>query len=234
LKNTVLEPKLDIFNINNASRRTIAGMKLYLSSYGVPNMPRLEDLVGKELSNMQIGYILNAMDDMSPDDYRAKYDEWHSYWGERGACLTDIDLLKLHPGDIASYLGSFDLLWAKGGNTYHLRYAMRISGFDRAIRAALASGTTYGGDSAGALVAGPTLKYLEKADDPTGLPEVVYDGLGLVNFVPMPHWDNADFKAEVTDSARRLKHDGYQVRTLNDDQAVVINGDSQAICYTVR
>jgi len=209
-------------------------MKLYLASYGVPNVPELEKLVEKELPDMQIGYILNAMDDKSPADYKAKYDEWHSYWGERGASLTDIDLLKLHPCDMAHYLGSFDLLWAKGGNTYHLRYAMRQSGFDRAIRPALAAGITYGGDSAGALVAGPTLKYLENADDPSGLPEVVYDGLDLVGFVPMPHLDNADFKDVVAASARQLKHDGYQVRNLNDGQAIVINGDSQAICYTVR
>lgn len=201
-------------------------MKLYLSSYGIPNLSELEKLVGKELSAMQIGYILNAMDDKNAADYQAKYDEWHLYWGERGASLTDVDLIKLHPGDLASYLASFDLLWAKGGNTYYLRFAMHKSGFDQVIRQALDSGVTYGGDSAGALVAGPSLKYLENADDPAGLSEVIYEGLGLIQFVPMPHWDNSDFHAEVESSARRLEADHFEVRTLNDNQAIIINGDS--------
>ena len=199
-------------------------MRLYLSSYGIPNLPELEKLVGKELSAMQIGYILNAMDDKNPDDYQAKYDEWHAYWAERGAVLTDVDLLKLDSRDLTRYLESFDLLWAKGGNTYYLRFARKASGFDRAVRDAL-----QGGDSAGAIITGPTLKYLENADDPEGVPEVVYDGLNLVQFVAMPHWDNADFHAEVADSKRRLKSDGYDVRTLNYDQAFIINGDSERL-----
>lgn len=204
-------------------------MRLYLSSYGIPNLTELENLVGKELSAMQVGYILNAMDDKNPADYQAKYDEWHSYWGERGAVLTDVDLLKLQGDDLGNYLSSFDLLWAKGGNTYYLRYAMRVSGFDRAIRQALQAGVTFGGDSAGAVVAGPTLKYLETADDPAGLTEVVYDGLGLVPFVVMPHWDNADFHAEVAEAARQLKRDGFEVRPLKDSEAIIINGDTEQL-----
>jgi len=53
-----------------------------------------------------------------------------------------------------------------GGNTYVLRYEMRRSGFDVIIKDLLAAGIVYGGDSAGALVAGLSIAGVESADEP--------------------------------------------------------------------
>jgi peptidase E len=59
-----------------------------------------------------------------------------------------------------------DMFWATGGNAFVLRKALQRSGVDQVLDARVRAGSlAYGGSSAGACVAGSTLRGLELIDD---------------------------------------------------------------------
>lgn len=125
------------------------------------------------------------------------------------------------PDKLKKKLSSYDIIWAMGGNTYILRYEMRRSGFDKIIRELLGSGIVYGGDSAGALVAGQSIAGVETADDPKLAEELILEGLKLVPFVILPHVDSPDF-AHVL-SIFRETYVGKGIIELKDSEAVIFN-----------
>ena len=83
---------------------------------------------------------------------------------------------------------------------------MRTSGFDEVIGDLVDGGLVYGGDSAGALVAGRTLKGVEIADDASVDPDPIWEGLGLVDDFILPHVNSSDY-ADATNKIRDL-YDG--------------------------
>jgi dipeptidase E len=104
---------------------------------------------------------------------------------------------------------------------------MKRSGFDEAIRKLLAEGKVYGGDSAGAIVAGASLKGFELADDPERAQSVVWDGMGLVDQTIMPHADSPDFTAATEEVIKNYPTEDLII--LNDNQAFVVDGERQEI-----
>lgn len=86
-----------------------------------------------------------------------------------------------------------------GGNTFHLLRELRRQGFLPALRQRVAAGVPYIGWSAGANLAGPTIRTTNDMPvcDPGGL-----DALGLVPFQINPHYTNAvppDWQGETRD-----------------------------------
>ena len=87
------------------------------------------------------------------------------------------------------------LIWTLGGNSSLLRRAMRQSGLDLLLTAWRDdAGIVYGGYSAGAVVATPTLRGIHLVDPPAALaegypPEIIWDGLALVPYSIAPHYD---------------------------------------------
>ena len=97
------------------------------------------------------------------------------------------------PDRIGAALRDVGLVWVNGGNVFLLRRAMRQSGLDRyLVERRSDDGFVYGGYSAGACVAGPTLRGANLVDSPdataagyTGA--TIWDGLGLVPYCIAPH-----------------------------------------------
>jgi len=106
---------------------------------------------------------------------------------------------------------------------------MRQSRADEIITELIHNGTVYGGSSAGSVVAGPTLKYFESADDPTKAPEVILDGLHLTTSVVVPHMNQPGYADIVQDINASLIRSGFKTAPLNDDQVFIVNGESQRV-----
>lgn len=137
-----------------------------------------------------------------------------------GLQVNEVDLREYNnTKELKDVLAGHDLIWAMGGNTYMLRYEMRRSGFDKIIRDLLEEGIVYGGDSAGALVAGTSIAGIESADEPAYAEQVVKEGLGLIRYVPMPHVDNLEF-TDVMPIVRKLHKN---IIELKDSQAVIFD-----------
>ena len=78
-------------------------------------------------------------------------------------------------------------------------------------------------------MAGPTLKYFDAADDPNDSPELVLNGLNIIDKVVVPHMDNEKFASVIHGIYANLKKDGFETVPLNDDQALIIDGKNQRL-----
>jgi dipeptidase E len=197
-------------------------MKFFLSSYRIPDVKAFLQFIGKEASDIRLGLILNAKDYKTLEERNTKKDELITYFSEIGFQVEEIDLLKKKPISWEKRLRAFDILWFNGGNTYCLRYAVEKSGIAPILNRVLEDGVIYGGDSAGAILAGPTLKHYESADDPSLAPEIIYEGLNLINTCILPHWESDDYGAILLETERELTKNGYRTKRLADDEFIMI------------
>lgn len=203
-------------------------MKLYLSSYRIPTPDDLANLIGKPLQDTSVALIPNAQDYYSERAWRFKIGDMASYLETLGLSVDTIDLRDFSDSaTLQAKLASYDLVWAMGGNTYVLRYEMQRSGFDLAIRELLDEGKVYGGDSAGALIACPSIAGVESADPPQYAEKLITEGLNLIPFLVLPHVDNPEFAAVTP--LFKAHHSGKEIVELKDSQAVIISDDNRTI-----
>jgi dipeptidase E len=64
---------------------------------------------------------------------------------------------------------------------------MKETGVEDIIKTFVRKGIVYSGWSAGACIVGPTLRFAETMDDPSQVPEVIYDGINIIDKVVIPH-----------------------------------------------
>lgn len=203
-------------------------MKLYLSSIGIPASEELTTLLGKPFDKTTVALIPNAKDYYSKRAWDFTINSRIEYMKSLGFSIETVDLKNYTDAStLKNKLSNYDLVWAMGGNTFMLRYEMKRSGFDTIIKDLLEQGIVYGGDSAGALVAGLSINGIESADEPNFAKEVINNGMGIVPFSILPHADNPEF-SEVVPAFRKL-HQDEEIIELNDFQAVVFENDSHRI-----
>ena len=206
-------------------------MQLYLSSYKLGSEPqKLKELVDVE---KKVAVIANALD--FSDEFERKQ---HSIQRE----LDDLAALGLQAEemDLRDYferrdelvkkLGEFGLIWAIGGNSFVLRRAMRQSGFDELVKqyhSEHRQSFVYAGYSAGAVVAAPTLRGIELVDDPKVVPatyesEIIWEGLGLINFSIAPHYRSNHPEAEAIEHVvRYFQQNNIYFRALSDGEVII-------------
>jgi dipeptidase E len=219
-------------------------MRLYLSSY------RIGDRAGSLLALLGGGknaaIVENALDGFSTsarDIYRREaYDPINEL---ASLCIagTPLDLREYFgdPEGLRSRLSSFDMVWVTGGNAFVLRRAMKQSGFDDVIVDMLDNDEiVYGGFSAGAVVAAPSLEGIHLMDDPDEVPhgydrEIAWDGLGLIDHAIVPHYRSPHPESAAADRAvRHLCNRGLRYRALRDGEAIVWIEDRQSNFDTRR
>jgi len=171
--------------------------------------------------------VANAKDHGTQARRVAKVAQVSGVLAAAGITVQELDLREhIDPSLLADHLAGAAAVWACGGNTFWLMHVMRASGFDVALRASLAAGLVYGGESAGAIVAGPSLRGLDLIDDPSVSPNPSQPGLGLVRFVPWPHWGSGvDRPSPVSRAAVTRAVRPNPVMFLNDGQVAVVSGD---------
>jgi len=196
-------------------------MKLYLSSIGIPDPQKFRALFGG--STPKIAVIANAWD-VAPADgephIRSLVDVLH----RMGFTHQVMDLKDFHtsPHDLKKALELFGGVWVMGGNTFYLRWCMQKAGFDEAIKPLLDAGLVYGGESAGAVVAGTSLRGIELLDNPHDAPQIIWQGLGLVDLGIIPHWDEQSDRTHL-DAAFSQMSAYTKVITLNNDADIVLS-----------
>jgi dipeptidase E len=206
-------------------------VRLFLASANLGSRPeRLFEIVGPA---SRVAVVMNAWD----GDAASRADEAAqliALFASLGLDAFELDLRE-HAEDVDDArlrrrLDGVGLVFAHGGNAFVLRRALRASGLDVLLHELVAADRiAYGGESAGAIVAGPTLRGLEVGDDPGLVPsgyasEVEWSGLGLVDFVVVPHADT-DWFAETALRVRdALARAAVPARPLGDDDVVVIGG----------
>lgn len=206
-------------------------MKLFLSSRSISKnqVSYFTDLVGKQMKDISLVLIENAADPYVDNQKRFVY-ETRAVFESLGLNITYLDLKLYHDKEkLYEYISKYDVVWFGGGNVFYLRWLMRESGFDKISKRLLTEGCVYGGGSAGAIVAGPTLAAFDVVDDPSLAPDIIYDGLSLTDKIIIPHWGMNVFQNKLEKIKRFYKSTEYTHYTLSDKEALIIQNNMVTI-----
>jgi len=206
-------------------------VRLYLSSYRLGD--RFDELVAAAGAGARAAVIANAVDLIPIEDRLAYARTGFDPVGRFRTHGLDADELDLRaffgkPAALAAALADVRLVWANGGNAFLLRRAMRQSGLDEILKRRVPAGELiYGGWSAGAVVAGPSLRGIDLMDEPYVVADgyaaaPVWEGLALVDFSIVPHFESdhpeseAAARAHAYMTAEKMPH-----RTLRDGEVII-------------
>jgi dipeptidase E len=136
-------------------------------------------------------------------------------------------ILIIHTGH--SNLAGNDYIFISGGNTFYLLQELKRTGADQMIIEQIGKGKVYIGDSAGSVVMSPNIEYAELVDDKKAADTLTdYQGLGVVDFYPVPHHTNFPFKKAVEKTL--LKYGtALDLRPMSNKQVITVNGDKVEI-----
>lgn len=202
------------------------GMKLFLASQALGG--KLSDyfteLVGKKTKDIQIALIENAGDTYT-EEKKAWVYENRATFTDAGYQVELVDLrdYKGKPEQLEAKLTEKDAVWLNGGNTFYLNWLLHEVEANIIIPKLVRQGIVYGGGSAGAIVASPTLKYIDAADEPDDAPEIIWEGMKMVDVAVVPHIGNEKYGKIMDDVVSSLKNDGYEVVGLTDGQAAIFD-----------
>lgn len=201
-------------------------MMLYLSSYRLGNE---EEFLKKWVKShdKKVLIIINAQDIYPDDDLREERNL------NKCADLLQVgfepEILDLReyfnkPHELRRKLANYRTFYVIGGNTFVLRRAMMMSGFDKYLHDISSNDEyLYIGYSAGICVLGHDLHGVSLEDDPYidpyGLKEVIWNGVGLIDFMPIPHYGTYDssYSTEVY-----MKEHGQKYQALRDGEVIIM------------
>jgi len=205
-------------------------MKLFLSSLSIQNVGAYRSLFGG-IKQPHIAMIYNAGGADSATTSAPYIRANRDMFAEMGMTVDVIDLLDytdMHD-NLDDTLSKYDGLWVTGGNTYYLNWAIHQSGLQNIIRKHCERGLVYGGESAGAIVAGPNIDHFQAIDEPSEAPTVILEGMSLTEIVVIPHFDSQKYSDGIKRIDQALRETDATVVRLNDDQALVIDGQHKML-----
>ncbi|MBR3378266.1 Type 1 glutamine amidotransferase-like domain-containing protein [Candidatus Saccharibacteria bacterium] len=208
-------------------------MRLFLASSELGNYPKtLRRLAG---GNRRVLIIRNARD-YRPEDYVA------GILGDKTALFLqygfDPQVLDLRQffgrkEELEEYLDQYDpgIIYCLGGNPFILNAALHLSGMDKIIRSALLSDAiVYAGESAGIMVATKDLTpYIREGHEPQDSKalykkEAPTEGLGLIDFYPIPHVNRGEHRDRTDYYIRRIESIRKRPVLMNDSDVYVVDG----------
>lgn len=204
-------------------------MKLYLSSYKVGDKAEeLKKWIAEH--DNKICLIPNSRD-IYPESERkasgiqADVDELT----ELGFDVTIISLKDYfnNKEKLINDLKEFSAFYVIGGNTFALRQAMFLSGFDKYLESIKNNPNyLYAGYSAGICVLAEDLHGLDVCDDPNINPygiDTIWKGLGYFDFIFLPHYksDHKETKL-VDDSVEYCRKNNIKYKTLRDGEVIIL------------
>lgn len=141
--------------------------------------------------------------------------------------FVNIAVANMHHSVDINTLGTFDVIYVCGGNTFAILNKLRETKLDTFIISQVSTGTIYVGVSAGSIVAGPDIEIAgwgsEGDKNEIGLKNL--QGFNFVKISIFPHF-HEELRGEVEEFRKRVN---YQVIELTNNQAVFVKGDKSKI-----
>lgn len=207
-------------------------MKFYLSSF------KFGDDLGKSLkvlmpANNKIGLINNARDYTTTDHERRIKNQTQEieHLNRLGFQAELIDLKDYFhkEAELRDKLKTLGSIFVSGGNTFVLRAAMRLSGFDTILQE-LSSNPDflYAGYSAGICILSKDMHYLHVVDQPYDYPfkEIqapIWEGLGYFDYAFLPHYDSDHPETEdIGKSVDYCINHKILFKALRDGEVIII------------
>lgn len=214
-------------------------MKLLLTSNGLSNntiAKALAGMVGKKPSDTKVSFIPTAANPVQGD--KGWLIDDISRIKQRGYQIFILDLAVISPKIIKAELGSSDIVFVGGGNSFYLSYHMQKCGMFDYLPEMLKT-KVYAGISAGSMITGESLRMASAAlSKDEKMKDDGYDELGpigessaktlkLVNFLVRPHLNSEHFpkirKDYLEEAAKSINAPVY---AIDDNTAIKVIDDS--------
>ncbi len=203
-------------------------MKLYLSSYKVGN--KAEELKKWIVEhNNKICLIPNSRD-IYPEGER-KTEGIQKDVKELEDLGFEVTVISLkdyfnNKEELYERLEKFSAFYVIGGNTFALRQAMFLSGFDKFLKSIENNPNyLYAGYSAGICVLAKDMHGLDVCDDPNINPygiETIWEGLGYFDYIFLPHYKSNHKETKlIDDSVEFCIKNNIKFKTLHDGDVIL-------------
>ena len=146
-----------------------------------------------------------------------------------GLLVDELDVSTATTEEITDKLTNNDYIYITGGNTFFLLQELRKSGADKVIIREIKSGKLYIGESAGLMVVAPNVEFANSMDSIKKAPELdSTEGLGMIDFYPVPHYTNMPFIKAVTKIIATYG-ESLVLKPISNHQAILIHDDDVEI-----
>lgn len=193
-------------------------MKLLLLSLG------LGALVNHLPKGARVGFVPTAGEPYD-DPYFVRDDRRRLV--ELGYIVSDLDLTGETKDVLIARFKQIDAIFVAGGNTFYLMQQICAKGLAEELTRAVKEGLLYVGASAGAAITGPSIEPIDTLDDASAAPSLKsFAGLGLVDFVVLPHYGKEKYLARyqaIIDKYSAL----VTLWPLRDDRAILVTNDGR-------
>ena len=198
-------------------------MKLLLTSGGITNKSiakALFDLVGKEPKDTSLVFIPTASNvEMADKDWLIN--DLINIHKQNFKSVKIADISAVPESIWRPQLEASDVLFFEGGNTYHLMRWMNNSGLTKLLPKLLES-KVYVGLSAGSMVTNPDLNLrLSQMIYGEDMEEKPMEGLNLVNFYILPHFNSPFFPVRIDEIVRKVAETLPKKFFVLDDQSAL-------------
>lgn len=194
-------------------------MLLFLTSIAAKTIHKILPYLSKKPHEIRVAFIPTASDIYTPHPW---IEDDRNKLVELGFQVEDIDLKAFSKESLQKKLSGIDIIFVAGGNTSYLLEQAQKNDFLETTRNLVHAGTIYIGSSAGSLLAAPNIEVDKIYDDGEFGKELEsYEGLSLIDFVPLPHADNSKYLPYL-ERAFKEYGDEYELVRLNDNQVIVV------------
>lgn len=202
-------------------------MKLYLSSqqFG-KDISILKEWI--QIHGNKILLIFNALDAKGEEKIFMNTKEDKELLEKIGFDVAVMNLRDYfgNPKKLAKEFLNYPAYCVMGGNVFVLRKAMKYSGFDIFLKQISSNPNyLYMGYSAGSCVLSNDLKELAIVDEPLSFyegTEVFYDGIGLIPYLFIPHYQSRYHKSYLIDQVvETCKKKNIKFQAVKDGEVIV-------------
>jgi len=207
-------------------------MKLFLASALSQVAELLPTKIG-DLKGKRVIFIENASDDQVGENTSGE-DKWwlridREAFEKLGCEVVDTDLRSIKPDELQKVINESDIIHFCGGSVFYLVDLIRRRGLSQIIiDAVLNDKLIYTGTSAGSMIVSSDLSVDKNDPEEKDIIKSISDfsGLGFVDFLIMPHADNAEFAEGNRNAISDISK--YKTATffLCDNQALWVDGVS--------
>lgn len=148
-----------------------------------------------------------------------------------GLIIDELDISTASFEVIAKKIAQNDVIYVTGGNTFFLLQELKRTGADKLITAAVEAGKLYVGESAGAVITGANIRFIEAMDSINKAPDLTnYDALNLVDFCTVPHFNSVPFK-KIAQKIVTANEETLKLVPISNKEAILIQNNEVTVTF---
>lgn len=194
---------------------------LFLCSSFADVAPLLEQTSPIELREKIVTFIPTAS---IPESYTEYVGLGREALEKLGLRVETLDVSEASAGEIEVSLSRGDIIYISGGDTFYLLQELKRKGAEKLIKRELERGKPYIGESAGAMILAPSIKYVQLMNEIQVAPELnSFAALGLISKYPLPHYQCFPF-VEIGETVISTFGGQLSLVPITNHQAIIVRG----------